>query len=189
MNQFINFFSFVWNALKPVAAILLVSVAVATSLFAYDQYQTIQEKNLAATLIDQVGVTAGCNQIVSERQKLTLKFEIANGNNQAIELVSFGIDKSILGVGDKQFTNFISSRPSSLNARDTSIQFVEYSFPEPINIRSKGKLNVTLNLQAANKQQARASPHTIVVYEGKVFFAFKPQMQVEAACQIQVRYP
>jgi len=180
--------NFIWFSLRPVVIIILVFIIIASSLFAYDQYRTYQERQLGATLIHNIKVKSACHKTVNAGSKFNLKFTIANQNNQKVDLEGIGIDVNLLGAKGKKFTKLLSTKPISSRIDSGQGQFEGYQFQPSLELGADEKTDILFAMQAASKSQAEASSHTIVAYKGKVVFYFTPEMSIEASCQIQVRY-
>ena len=181
--------NFIWFSLRPVVLIILVFIIIAFSLFAYDQYRTYQEKQLGATLIHNIRIKSTCNETVNAGSKFNLKFSVTNQNNQEVGLKKIDVDVNLLGTEGKEFTNLLSTKPTSLKIDGEQGQFEEYQFQPSLELLKDKKTDILFSMQAVSRNQAKASSHTIVAYKGKVVFYFTHEMSIEASCQIQVRYP
>ncbi|OGY25807.1 MAG: hypothetical protein A2Z11_00595 [Candidatus Woykebacteria bacterium RBG_16_43_9] len=178
-----------WSSLKPILLIVLVSIILAASLAAYDQYQSYQERRFGAELIKNINVKSSCDEIASTGQQFNFEFSTSNKSNTEVTLQRIGIDVNIIGVKGKKFTKLIGTKPSSREDKEDLAQFKEYVFPVPVKIKPNDTKTISLVMKALGKKEARASSHTIVVYKGTVVFYFNYEMTIRSDCQIQVRYP
>ena len=181
--------SFLWSSLKPIFLVFIILVVIATSLVVYDQYRAYQERKMGAKLIKNVEVRSSCDEIVNAGEKFNFVFSTYNKTGREIALEKIGIDVNILGIRNKNFTQLLSTKPTSLESKESPAQFKDYVFPTPVKILPHDKKTFALHLQAASKKEAQASSHTIVVYRGTVAFYFNYDMTIRSDCQIQVRYP
>src|SRR4030067_1227249 len=159
-----------WSSLKPILLIVLVSIILAASLVAYDQYQSYQERRFGAELIKNINVKSSCDEIASTGQQFNFEFSTSNKSNTEVTLQRIGIDVNIIGVKGKKFTKLIGTKPSSREDKEDLPQFKEYVFPAPVKIKPNDTKTISLVMKALGKKEARASSHTIVVYKGTVVF-------------------
>src|SRR3990172_711423 len=175
---------FVWTSLKPIALIFIVSVVIAASLLAYDQYRTLQEKQLGAKLVKNIDLVSACNDIYKEDELYSLKFTVRNKNNKPVNLEKIELDISILGTEGKTYNRLLKTQPASSTFPSDDIQFKIYQLENPLIIGTNDKSEFTLFMQAASKVDAKAASHTIVIYKGKIIFDFNHEFSIETTCQI-----
>src|SRR3990167_1582375 len=179
----------VWTSLKPIALIFIVLVVIAASLLAYDQYRTLQEKQLGAKLVKNIDLVSVCNDIYKEDELYSLKFTVRNKNNEPVNLEKIELDISILGAEGKTYNRLLKTQPASSAFPSDNIQFKTYQLENPLIIGASDKSDFILFMQAASKIDAKAESHTIVIYKGKIIFDFSHEFSIETTCQLQVRYP
>lgn len=178
----------IWVSIKPVVIIILVFIIIGSALYAYDQYQVYQDRLLGAQLIKKTKAVSSCNTINNAGEKFDLKFTLKNGNDQKIVLEKIAIDVSLFGTNEKVFMKLIQVKPTALKIKGEQPQLEEFMFEPNIVLKANGKNDIVLKMQSTSRRQAKAAPHTIVIYKGRVVFFFNHEMSITTSCQIQVRY-
>lgn len=179
----------IWSSLKPILLVIIVLLVIGSTLVAYDQYSTYQERQLGAKLITKIGIESSCDEITSSGEKFSLDFTIHNKNNREVTLERFGIDVNLLEGRGGKFTKLSNTKPVDSESTGSTTQLRKYVFQTPIKFRSNDKKPVRLTMQAREREEAQASPHTIVVYKGTIVFSFNYDISIRSDCRIQVRYP
>jgi hypothetical protein len=187
-STIINAVKLIWVSIKPVVVIILVFIIIGSALYAYDRYQVYQDRLLGAQLIKKTESVSSCNTITNAGEKFDLKFTLKNGNNQKITLEKIAIDASLLGADKKVFMKLIQAKPTALKTKSEQLQLEEFMFEPNIVLKANGRNDVVLKMQSTSGKQAKAAPHTIVIYKGRVVFFFDHEMSITTSCQIQVRY-
>lgn len=177
---------FIFLSLTPLAVVVSVLVVIGSSLIIYDQIQTHRERHLGAELIRNLKLDSSCSTIVNAAEKFDLVFTLTNSNNVPINFKTLQVDKSLLGVEEKQFMDLVATDPSFSGTGRENGQPVYYF--KDASIGGKSKLPISLTLQAKGRSEAGANPHTIVIYKGKISFDFEHEMTIQTPCEIQIRY-
>jgi hypothetical protein len=113
-KAFLQAIGFIFKSLRPVFLILFIVVVIFASLLAYDRYNTIKERGLGASLIDNLDLKADCaTKLIKPGNKFDFKFTFNNKNSQPVFLEEVGVDLNILGTEDRKFTKLLKTQPPS----------------------------------------------------------------------------
>lgn len=187
-KTFLQAIAFIFKSLRPVFLILFIIVVIFASLLAYDRYNTIKERKLGASLIDNLNVEADCaTKLIKPGDKFDFKFTFNNKNSQSVFLEEVGVDLNILGTEERKFTKLLKTQPPSKKEEEEGRLDI-YKLDSDLVIAPKSNKTFILKMQTASRKQAKAKPDTLVIYEGKLYFFISPEITSAAVCKVQVRY-
>jgi len=179
----------IWVILKPVLTPILMIIIISVSLLSFGTYQTYQDRKIGASLIKKIKVKTSCNETSNPNKEFSFKFTLTNKNKILVKLEKISVGINLLGMNNRRYAYLLNTLPSTQIENSSDDQFINYKLEKPLIFKGLEKKEIVINLKTASKEEARASPHTFVIYKGKIIFAFDHEMSIETNCQFQVRYP
>ncbi len=187
MKSFVRHAKFLFIISQPAFAVLAIIIILGSSLLIYQRTVQVKDSQLGDKLSKNFSLNTDCAAIVNAGQPADLKFDFENKNSQSIGLESLGVDVNLTGADGKTYTKIVKTNPPFENIVEKEKQFTTLSFVN-LSIAAKSKKEIILTLQTSSKEEAKASPETIVGYTGNILFSFAHDIITKPTCRIQVRY-